>query len=185
MAKDMKAARAARKKGPRTPPAQILQRADHAYMLLCFGGKPMQIRQQIMDEYKVCATGADRALKAARKMMREAGEKSRQEHLELALSQLECMIRGESGAVRLGAVNAKINLLGLSEPKKTEVDVQVTVVPYDPARTEAMRDPTLRAKLLNLESEISLLPIFSKEPDHGQEHSAENRRDPEPGGSGS
>ncbi len=181
--KDMAAARAALKGGPRTPPAEILARAELALELLCMGGKPMQIRAAVETRCGCCATGADKALKTARKLMRKMSERSRDDHRTFALSQLELMIQQETGAIRLGAIKAKIDLLGLAEPKQSEVAVQVSVVPYDPARTEAMRDPILRAKLLNLESEISLLPIFQKEPSHVESISAEDPGDPDTRGS--
>jgi len=136
----------------RAGPVDVLKRVNRAFELIPFHRRYV-VREKIMNQFKCCADSAETAIRKAKERLAVIANESRQDHLALALEQIEDTIRVADHSNRLAAIKLKMELLGLGAPKQTEVAVAVTS--YDPAALAAMRDPQLREKALQLEEEIS------------------------------
>ena len=150
----MALARAAKTGKPPASRIDMTIRAARAVALLV-DHRRVQVHMMLMEEFGVCADSADRIIKKAYAEMKATAAQERETHVALALEQIEDAVRAESGDVRLRAIKLKMDLLGLAAPVRSESEVNLTAKAYDPKALDAMRDPAVRAKAIELENAIS------------------------------
>ena len=146
-----KARAAKRSDGGRASRVEVEHRVGEAFRLLLFNTRT-ETHSLLMEQFDCCSSSADAAIARARVLMQEECGRAREDHLSLALAQLEAMIASESGKVRLDAIKAKIELLGLAAPARSEVNTSITT--YDPVAQDALSDPAIREAALSLEESI-------------------------------
>lgn len=149
----MAKARAAitRKPGPSSTGEQ-LRRVGMAYQMIAFH-PPGEVVRAVMEQFGCCKQTADKAVREARELMIEEAAKDRTYQFAHVLGQLEHVISKADWQTKLGAIKAKIDLLGLAAARESHVAIDV--LSYDPAAVRALEDPEVRETVLQLEETIS------------------------------
>lgn len=144
--------------------AEMAKRVAFAFELLGTE-RPFNVAAKVRAKFKIGQSAAQNVMKKARKIIQAEFELDRDELGQQVLHQLETIICGtDSADFRLRAIKQKVDLLGLQAPTRLQL---VPPPLYDPGATAAMKDPKLRAQILQLEQEIT---------DHAQATAPEHAR---------
>ncbi len=138
---------------------EVLCRDDRAFDLLLFN-KYTQVLRLLQAEFGCGICAAKASVARARINMREALGEKREARIAKTICRLESMIANcKEPSDQLAAIKTEIDLLGLAVPKPgpgTSISVNVeNNTTYDLAYVDAMKDPELRERALQLERDIA------------------------------
>lgn len=116
---------------------------------------PQGINTTLMKEFGVCQKTAAKRLARAKLLIKQQYGAKREDQIAKVQHELQSMIQAnsEKAALRLSAIKAKIELLGLAEPTKTEATITGDIRRTDPIDVYT-RNPEVLAQAIGVEARI-------------------------------
>lgn len=100
---------------------EVIKRIRQAAELICSGHRRSQIIEAMCSEYGVAWQTVQEYCRRARELLIEESGKPKHEHVAEVLGEYQVLLRDADHGNKLHALKGKRELLGLDQPKKTEI----------------------------------------------------------------